>query len=130
MLVSCLAYFLNLKMEVIYPSETSVDFHWATRHYIPEERTHQDVTLITILRNVTPCIVVEVKHNALVALFAVRFIAVACQVFDPVDVGSTFLRNIDELLPDYNPSQIPVVHARHCQLFEKLKSIIGILKVQ
>jgi hypothetical protein len=37
-LVSCLAYSLALKMEVICSSETSVDFQQSTRHYIPEAR--------------------------------------------------------------------------------------------
>jgi hypothetical protein len=39
MLVSCLSYSLVLKMEAIYSSETSVDFHQSTGRYIPEERT-------------------------------------------------------------------------------------------
>jgi hypothetical protein len=40
LLVSCLAYSPNLKMEATCSSETSVDFQRTTRHYIPEERTH------------------------------------------------------------------------------------------
>jgi hypothetical protein len=39
MLVSCLAYYLTLKIEVTYSSKTSVDFQWTTQHYIPEDRT-------------------------------------------------------------------------------------------
>jgi hypothetical protein len=35
-LVSCLAYFLALKMEAKYSSETSVDLQRTTRLYIPE----------------------------------------------------------------------------------------------
>jgi hypothetical protein len=42
-LVSCSAYFLNLKMEAICSSETSVDFQRATRNYIPEDSTLQMV---------------------------------------------------------------------------------------
>jgi hypothetical protein len=38
-LVSCSAYFSTLKMEEIFFSETSVDFQWTTRRYIPEDRT-------------------------------------------------------------------------------------------
>jgi hypothetical protein len=41
MLVSCLAYSLALKMEVICYSEPSVDFHQTTRRYIPEDRALQ-----------------------------------------------------------------------------------------
>jgi hypothetical protein len=39
MLVSCLAYSSILKMEAIRSSETSIDFHRTTRHYIREDRT-------------------------------------------------------------------------------------------
>jgi hypothetical protein len=35
-LVSYVAYSSVLKIEETYPSETSADFQWATRHYIPE----------------------------------------------------------------------------------------------
>jgi hypothetical protein len=38
-LVSCSAYFPTLKMEAICSSETSVDFQWTTRRYIPEDST-------------------------------------------------------------------------------------------
>jgi hypothetical protein len=38
MSVSCLAYSPTLKMEVIYSSETSVDFQWITCSYISEDR--------------------------------------------------------------------------------------------
>jgi hypothetical protein len=38
-LVSCLAYSLNLKMEVIHFSKTLVHFHQSKWHYIPEDRT-------------------------------------------------------------------------------------------
>jgi hypothetical protein len=38
-LVSCLAYFLTLKMEAICSSETSVGSQWTTRRYIPEDGT-------------------------------------------------------------------------------------------
>jgi hypothetical protein len=31
------AYSSTLKMEVIRSSETSVDFHLTTRHYVPED---------------------------------------------------------------------------------------------
>jgi hypothetical protein len=34
-----LGLFLTLKMEVIYASETSIDFQLTTRPYIPEDRT-------------------------------------------------------------------------------------------
>jgi hypothetical protein len=37
--LSCLAYFLTLKMETTCSSETSVDFQWTTQHYIREDRT-------------------------------------------------------------------------------------------
>lgn len=39
MLVSCLAYYSILKMETIYSSERSVDFHPTTRLYVPGDRT-------------------------------------------------------------------------------------------
>jgi hypothetical protein len=39
MLVSCLAYFLTLKMEATGSSKTSVDFQQTTEHYIPEDIT-------------------------------------------------------------------------------------------
>jgi hypothetical protein len=35
-LVSCLGYFLTLKMEAICSSETSVDFQRTTQCYIPQ----------------------------------------------------------------------------------------------
>jgi hypothetical protein len=38
--VSCLAYSSTLKMEATCSSETSLDFHWTTRRYIPEDRNH------------------------------------------------------------------------------------------
>jgi hypothetical protein len=38
-LVSCSAYSSTLKMELIFSSETSVDFQRTTRHYIPENNT-------------------------------------------------------------------------------------------
>jgi hypothetical protein len=37
-LVSLLAYSSTRKMEVIFFSETSIDFHWTTRRYISENR--------------------------------------------------------------------------------------------
>jgi hypothetical protein len=39
MLDSCMAYSSNLKMEATCSFETSVDFQWTTRRYIPEDRT-------------------------------------------------------------------------------------------
>jgi hypothetical protein len=39
MKVSCLAYYLALKMEATYCSEASVDFQLATRRYIPGDKT-------------------------------------------------------------------------------------------
>lgn len=36
MLISCLAYFLALKMNMKYSFETSTDFHRTTQRYIPE----------------------------------------------------------------------------------------------
>jgi hypothetical protein len=39
MLVSCMVYSATLKMEATSSSETSVDFQWTTRRYIPENRT-------------------------------------------------------------------------------------------
>jgi hypothetical protein len=41
MLVSCLAYSSTSKMNTTCSSETSVDFQWTARRYIPEDRTHQ-----------------------------------------------------------------------------------------
>jgi hypothetical protein len=43
MLVSWLAYYSTLKMEAIYSSETSAHFYQTTQHYIPEERTLQQL---------------------------------------------------------------------------------------
>jgi hypothetical protein len=37
MLLSCLAYSSNLKIQVTYSSETSDDFQWTTQCYIPEQ---------------------------------------------------------------------------------------------
>jgi hypothetical protein len=39
MLVSCLAYSLNLKMKLTCSSETLVDFQWTTWNYISENKT-------------------------------------------------------------------------------------------
>jgi hypothetical protein len=38
MLISYLAYSLILKMEVIYSSETLVNFQWTTQRYILEDK--------------------------------------------------------------------------------------------
>jgi hypothetical protein len=43
MLVFCLVYFSTLKAEVIC-SETSVDFQWTKRRYIPEDSTFHSLT--------------------------------------------------------------------------------------
>jgi hypothetical protein len=45
-LVACSTYSSTLKMEVICPSETWVDFQWTTCHYIPEDLTLQSDTLL------------------------------------------------------------------------------------
>jgi hypothetical protein len=48
LLTVCLAYFYTPKMEAICSSETSVDFNWTARRYIPEDRalhTHRCVNL-------------------------------------------------------------------------------------
>jgi hypothetical protein len=37
MLVSCLAYYLTLKMDVTSSSEVSAEYQRTTRHYIPED---------------------------------------------------------------------------------------------
>jgi hypothetical protein len=42
-LVSCLAYYSTLKMDVICSSEKSVDFQWTTWQYIPEDSTHEEM---------------------------------------------------------------------------------------
>jgi hypothetical protein len=39
MLVSCMAFSLTLKVEMICSSEMSLDFHQTTQCYIPEDRT-------------------------------------------------------------------------------------------
>jgi hypothetical protein len=41
-LVSCSACSLTLKMEAICSTEMSVDFHWTTQRYIPEDSTHHN----------------------------------------------------------------------------------------
>jgi hypothetical protein len=41
MVFSCMSYFLILKMETTYSSETSVEFSTTTRRYISEDRTLQ-----------------------------------------------------------------------------------------
>jgi hypothetical protein len=51
-LVSCLAHFSTLKMEVMCSSETSVDFQWTTLCYIPEDRSLQTATLFTDVSSV------------------------------------------------------------------------------
>jgi hypothetical protein len=38
-LVSCFAYYSNLKMEAAHSSENSIDFQRTKRYYIPEDRT-------------------------------------------------------------------------------------------
>jgi hypothetical protein len=43
-LVSCLADFSSVKMEVICSSETSVDFQWTTWRCIPEDKTLEEYT--------------------------------------------------------------------------------------
>jgi hypothetical protein len=40
-LVSCSAHFSTLKVEAICSSETSVDFQWTERRYIPQDSTLQ-----------------------------------------------------------------------------------------
>jgi hypothetical protein len=47
--VSCLAYSQNLMIEVIYSSENSVEFEWATRRCISDTRT------LTIVVKSTEC---------------------------------------------------------------------------
>jgi hypothetical protein len=47
-LVSCLAYSLMLKMEAIYSSETSVNFQWTTRRYIPEDSKYSSRTVTSL----------------------------------------------------------------------------------
>jgi hypothetical protein len=51
MLVSCLAYSFNLKMEAIISSETSIDFHRTTKRYIPEERILDIFVLVHAVTN-------------------------------------------------------------------------------
>jgi hypothetical protein len=46
MLVSCLAYFSTLKMEVTCAFEMRVSVQWTIRHYIPEDRTFPDNKLL------------------------------------------------------------------------------------
>jgi hypothetical protein len=41
MMVSGLAYTLNLKMEAAYSSETSDDFQWTTQQCMPDDTTPQ-----------------------------------------------------------------------------------------
>jgi hypothetical protein len=52
LVMTCLAYFLILKMEAC-SSAMSVDFYWATRRYISEERT-LNFTLHIMLPNWVP----------------------------------------------------------------------------
>jgi hypothetical protein len=47
-LVTCLAYFLILKMEVICSSKTSIDTQRTTRRYIPEDGTLQNIIYLNI----------------------------------------------------------------------------------
>jgi hypothetical protein len=49
MLVSCSTYSSTLKMEEIYWSETSVDFHQTTRRYIPENRDRQLLIILFLV---------------------------------------------------------------------------------
>jgi hypothetical protein len=46
-LVSCSAYSSTMKIEATCFSETSVDFQWTTRHYIPVNRTVQLVVKVS-----------------------------------------------------------------------------------
>jgi hypothetical protein len=39
LLTTHFAYALTLKMEAVCSSETSVNFYWATQHYIPVDST-------------------------------------------------------------------------------------------
>jgi hypothetical protein len=54
MFVSCLAYTSTLNTEATFYSETSVDFPWTTRRYIPEAELVtlfvDYVTIGTVLR--------------------------------------------------------------------------------
>jgi hypothetical protein len=57
-----LAYYSALNIEMTYSSETSVDFHWTTRRYIPEAR----LFIITAVRTSNPdCYLVRNKFPAL-----------------------------------------------------------------
>jgi hypothetical protein len=70
MLVSCLAYFLTLKMEVIYSSETSIDFHWTTQLFSKDIElsifNHYEklkCNLCFMIHLLIICIFFEVIHN-------------------------------------------------------------------
>jgi hypothetical protein len=49
MLISCLAYFSTLKMEITSSSETSVDFQRTTWHCIPEQPLREPQILHVVL---------------------------------------------------------------------------------
>jgi hypothetical protein len=51
LLVSCLPYCSTLKMEAIYPFETSIDLYRTTQCYIPEDSTLHIFTLISNQQN-------------------------------------------------------------------------------
>jgi hypothetical protein len=57
MLLSCLAYFLTLRIEMICSSEILVDVLWTTQCYIPEDRTVHRLTLFEkrVLRRIFGC---------------------------------------------------------------------------
>jgi hypothetical protein len=57
MLVSCLIYSSNLKMEAIYSSKTLVDFQCTAWCYIPEDSTLYDDLVLSFYNNQQWCFV-------------------------------------------------------------------------
>jgi hypothetical protein len=53
-LVSCFAYSSTLKMEMMWPSETLVDFLQTTWHYCPEDRTLLNNKLFLYIKEILP----------------------------------------------------------------------------
>jgi hypothetical protein len=46
MLLFWLAYYVTVKMEATRSLETSADYQWTTKYYIPEDRTLQGTILV------------------------------------------------------------------------------------
>jgi hypothetical protein len=80
-MVSCLAYSFALKMEVTFSSKTSVDFHWTTWRYIPDDRVlhnHHCETLKSYINNF-PTYILEVQFCITTVINSTHFLITITQ---------------------------------------------------